>query len=59
VFSFGRPPYAIEIMTALKGVDFMDAFTKATIQKVDTIEIRVIHLNQLIQAKKQHTVIKI
>ncbi|HPH22575.1 MAG TPA: hypothetical protein PLW32_01730 [Chitinophagaceae bacterium] len=52
VFSFGRPPYAIEIMTALKGVDFMDAFTKATIQKVDTIEIRVIHLNQLIQAKK-------
>jgi hypothetical protein len=39
-------------MTALKGVDFMDAFTKATIQKVDTIEIRVIHLNQLIQAKK-------
>ncbi len=52
VFSFGRPPYAIEIMTALKGVDFVEAFTKATIQKVDTIEIRVIHLNQLIQAKK-------
>jgi len=52
VFSFGRPPYAIEIMTALKGVDFKEAFEKATIQKVDDIDVRVIHLNQLIQAKK-------
>lgn len=52
VFSFGRPPYAIEVMTALKGVDFMDAFEKATILQVDNIDVRVIHLNQLIQAKK-------
>ena len=52
VFSFGRPPYAIEIMTALKGVDFIEAFEKATIQKVENVEVRVIHLNQLIQAKK-------
>lgn len=52
VFSFGRPPYAIEIMTALKGVDFAEAFDNTSIQKVDGVEIRVIHLNQLIQAKK-------
>lgn len=52
VFSFGRPPYAIEIMTTLKGVDFIEAFEKATIQKVDDVEVIVIHLNQLIQAKK-------
>jgi hypothetical protein len=52
VFSFGRPPYAIEIMTALKGVDFAEAYDKSTIQKVDEVDIRVIHLNQLIQAKK-------
>jgi hypothetical protein len=52
VFSFGRPPYAIEVMTDLKGVDFIKAFENATIQKVDTVEVRVIHLSQLIQAKK-------
>ncbi|HNE92609.1 MAG TPA: hypothetical protein PLY81_04310 [Chitinophagaceae bacterium] len=52
VFSFGRPPYAIEIMTALKGVAFDEAFAHATIQKVENVEIRVIHLNQLLQAKK-------
>jgi len=52
VFSFGRPPYAIEIMTALKGVDFAEAYEKSTIQKVDDVDIRVIHVNQLIQAKK-------
>jgi len=52
VFSFGRPPFAIEIMTALKGVAFDEAFAHATIQKVENVEIRVIHLNQLLQAKK-------
>lgn len=52
VFSFGRPPFAIEIMTALKGVDFTEAFKRATIQTVDGVGVRVIHLNQLIQAKK-------
>ncbi|MBX2932105.1 MAG: hypothetical protein KF781_09180 [Chitinophagaceae bacterium] len=52
VFSFGRPPYAIEIMTALKGVSFEEAFESATTHKVDGVDVRVIHLNQLIQAKK-------
>lgn len=52
VFSFGRPPYAIEIMTALKGVDFMEAYETSNIQNVNAVEVRVIHLNQLIQAKK-------
>ncbi len=52
VFSFGRPPFAIEIMTAVKGLDFMSTYKLSTIEQVDNIEVRIIHLNQLIQAKK-------
>ena len=52
VFSFGKPPYAIEIMTAVKGVEFIPAFQQSTIEQVDGLPVRVIHLNQLIEAKK-------
>jgi hypothetical protein len=52
VFSFGNPPYAIELLTALKGVAFEEAYNMATIEKVEDLSIRVIHLNQLIKAKK-------
>jgi len=52
VFSFGKPPYAIEILTEVKGLDFDKAFQHSTIEIVDHIEVRVIHINQLIEAKK-------
>jgi predicted nucleotidyltransferase len=52
VFSFGKPPYAIEIMTSVKGVEFIPAFQQSTIEQVDGLPVRVIHLNQLIEAKK-------
>lgn len=53
VFSFGRPPYAIEILTALKGISsFEEAFNSATIEVVDNVEVRVIHLKHLIKAKE-------
>ena len=52
VFSFGKPPYAIEILTAIKGVEFSDAYATSTIEKVDNVSVRIIHLNQLIIAKK-------
>jgi hypothetical protein len=52
VFSFGKPPYAIEIMTAVKGLDFYDTYKQSTIELVDGIAVRIIHLNQLIEAKK-------
>ena len=52
VFSFGKPPYAIEIMTAVKGLEFVPAFEQSTIEQVDGLPVRVIHLNQLIEAKK-------
>ncbi len=53
VFSFGKPPYAIEIMTAVKGLDFTETYKLSTVERIDdTIDVRVIHLNQLITAKK-------
>ena len=52
VFSFGRPPVSIDIMTAVKGVDFEESFSQAIVAEVDEITVRVIHMNQLVQAKK-------
>jgi predicted nucleotidyltransferase len=53
VFSFGKPPYAIEIMTAVKGLDFTSTYELSTIERIDhQLDVRVIHLNQLIVAKK-------
>lgn len=52
VFAFGKPPYAIEIMTAVKGLDFISAYQASTIEMVDELPVRIIHLNQLIEAKK-------
>ena len=52
VFSFGRPPVSIDIITRLKGVDFGDAFSQALQFDEDGLLIRFIHLNNLIQAKK-------
>jgi hypothetical protein len=39
-------------MTALKGVDFSDAFSFSSLETFDEVEIRVIHINHLLQAKK-------
>jgi predicted nucleotidyltransferase len=52
VFSFGRPPFAIEILTAVKGIDFEVAFEKSTMEMINEIQVRVVHLNHLIAAKK-------
>jgi hypothetical protein len=53
VFSFGKPPYAIEIMTAVKGLDFKNTYQSSTIERIDNVtDVRIIHLNQLIEAKR-------
>ena len=52
VFSFGRPPISIDIITKLKGVEFDDAFAQAQFFNEDGLKIRFIHLDNLIQAKK-------
>ena len=52
VFSFGRPPVSIDIITKLKGVEFTEAYSQAMFFNEDGLSIRFIHLNNLIQAKK-------
>lgn len=52
VFSYGRPPVSIDIITELKGVQFDDAFSQAKTFNEDGLMIRFLHLDNLIQAKK-------
>ncbi len=53
VFKFGRKPTAIDIMTAVKGLDFKECFAISKIYEVDEITVRTLHLNDLIKAKKE------
>jgi hypothetical protein len=52
VFSFGVEPQAIDVMTAVKGLDFSDTYTYATIHVHEDVPIKLVHKNQLIEAKK-------
>ncbi|WP_310394598.1 DUF6036 family nucleotidyltransferase [Hymenobacter sp.] len=52
VFTFGRPPVAIDVMTSLKGLDFADAYTRATDKEVESLTVRLIHFQHLLQAKR-------
>ncbi len=52
VFAFGKPPYAIEIMTAVKGLDFMNTYNNSTIEQINETPVRIIHLQNLLEAKK-------
>jgi hypothetical protein len=52
VFTFGRPPASIIILTKEKGLSFEAAFAHAQWHQIEAdLEIRVIHLNDLVQAK--------
>ena len=52
VFTFGRPPLAIDVMTKMKGVTFDEVFDESQMMKIEGLNIRVVHLNHLIAAKK-------
>ena len=52
VFTFGRPPSSIDIMTRLKGLDFNECYKNAVFFNEDGLQIRTIHFNNLISAKK-------
>jgi hypothetical protein len=52
VFTFGRPPSSIDIMTDVKGLNFDETFKASEIVDVENLKVRVIHLNQLLNAKK-------
>lgn len=52
VWSFGREPVKIEIMTEVKGLNFDEAFSLALIYKQDDFEIRYLHIKSLLDAKR-------
>lgn len=52
VWMFGREPVKIELMTTVKGLDFGDTFDKSQVHIEDGLQIRFLHINSLIDAKK-------
>ena len=58
VFTFGRPPVSIDIMTKVKGLSFIPTFDKSIIYETNGVKIRLIHYNSLIKAKKSSARLK-
>jgi predicted nucleotidyltransferase len=52
VFSFGKPPVSIDILTKVKGLVFDEAFNNANDAIWDNIPVKVIDLRDLVRAKK-------
>jgi len=53
VFTFGRPPVSIDIITKLKGLSFRETYEKAVSRQItNNTSVKLIHLNDLIDAKK-------
>jgi predicted nucleotidyltransferase len=52
VFTFGRPPSSIDIMTDVKGLNFNQTFKNSKVVEIESLNVRLIHLNELLQAKK-------
>jgi hypothetical protein len=51
VFSYGKSPVAIDIMTEVKGLDFELSFENAKIYDDGGLIVRTLHKNQLLEAK--------
>jgi len=53
VFTFGRPPVSIDILTEVKGLDFEAAFAQSEWFEVsDTLSVRALRLADLLEAKR-------
>ncbi len=52
VFTFGRPPFAIEILTAIKGLNFESTYVESIIFIENKTKIKTINYTHLIEAKK-------
>ena len=51
VFTFGRPPVSIDILTKVKGLEFDKAFTNSSMVIFDGVEVNMIDLRDLKKAK--------
>ncbi|MEY2916605.1 MAG: hypothetical protein RIS73_319 [Bacteroidota bacterium] len=52
VFSIGRSPIRIDVITSLKGLDFNDAFKNALTKEIEGLKVNFLKLEDLITAKK-------
>lgn len=52
VFTFGRPPVAIDIITELKGLVFAEAWPAAELVTIEGLPVRLIQYKHLVRAKK-------
>ena len=52
VFTFGRQPVAIDVITAIKGLDFETTYNQARDIEVEGLTVRLIHYNDLLTAKR-------
>jgi len=52
VFSFGRSPVSIDIMTEVKGLEFEDALLNAVSTSWNGVPVKVIDFKDLVRAKK-------
>lgn len=51
-FRLGENPNTIDVINETVGINYSEAFKRAKMFKVDSIEVPVIHLNDLIENKK-------
>lgn len=52
VFTFGKPPVCIDLMTSVKGLNFVNAYKNSEIILIEGLKIRVVNYQDLIKAKK-------
>ncbi len=52
VWMFGVEPVKIELMTAVKGLEFEEAYKASQLHDEDGMPVRYLHINSLIEAKK-------
>ena len=52
VFTYGRPPLAIDILTHCKGLEFSETYKESNLIEVEGLKVNLISYHHLIQAKK-------
>lgn len=52
VFTFGRTPVSIDLMTSVKGLNFDESFKNSKIHSIENLSVRVVNLNDLLKAKQ-------
>lgn len=52
ILMIGRPPFRIDLLTSISGVEFEEAFNTSHLYNEDNFEVRCIHINELINNKK-------